>query len=203
MPLDAGRQRRLALADLAARARAGPPAGRTTVVCLDGPSGSGKTVLADRVARALGGCPVVHMDNLYPGWDGLAAAVPLLVERVLEPLAAGRGGEYPRFDWIAGRYAETRAVPATDALVVEGAGCGSRTPARHASLLVWVDAPSAERRRRALARDGDTFRPHWRRWAQQEQALFAAEGTRARADVRVDGAPEVPYDVEREVVLLG
>jgi len=26
---------------------------------------------------------------------------------------------------------------------------------------------------RAMARDGDTFRPHWERWAGQEEALLA------------------------------
>ena len=39
--------------------------------------------------------------------------------------------------------------------------------------------------RRGLARDGELYRPHWERWAAQEEALFAADRTRDRADVVV------------------
>jgi hypothetical protein len=35
---------------------------------------------------------------------------------------------------------------------------------------------------RAIARDGETYRPHWRRWADQEVRLFQRERTRGRAD---------------------
>ncbi len=193
----------MALADLAARAAAAPPSlGHTRLVCVDGPSGSGKTVLAERLAAGLGGCPVVHMDDLYPGWDGLAAAVPLLVAQIMEPLAAGRAATYRRYDWDAGGYAEEHTVPAADALVVEGVGCGARNPAAYACLLVWVEAPHAVRLARGLARDGEAYRPHWQRWAVQEEALFADERTRERADVRVDGAPVAPHDPASQVVLL-
>jgi len=37
-----------------------------------------------------------------------------------------------------------------------------------------------------MSRDGDSYAPHWRRWADQEDRLFAAEGTRARADLVID-----------------
>jgi hypothetical protein len=36
-----------------------------------------------------------------------------------------------------------------------------------------------------IARDGEAYRPHWERWAAQERAHFAAEGTRERADLRL------------------
>ena len=39
------------------------------------------------------------------------------------------------------------------------------------------------RRRRALDRDGETYAPHWERWAAQERVTFARERTRARADL--------------------
>jgi hypothetical protein len=35
--------------------------------------------------------------------------------------------------------------------------------------------------RRALARDGDTFRPHWSRWAQQEDRHLERDDPTARA----------------------
>ena len=193
----------VAIGTLAERVRAAPPrCGATRLVCIDGPSGSGKTTLATRLATALGDQPVLHMDDIYPGWDGLAAAVPLLHEQVVRPLAAGRPARYRRFDWHRGEFAESHDLGMADLLVIEGAGCGAQVIADRAVLLVWVDAPRDERFRRGIARDGETYRPHWERWARQEAAHFAAEATVRRADIRVDGAPALPHDPAHELVLL-
>lgn len=168
---------------LAAPARAG----RTRVLAVDGRSGAGKTTFADRVAgllrspgRTVG---LVHLDELYPGWDGLAAAVPLLADGVLAALAEGRPAGFPSWDWHAAAPGGHRPVPADDLLVLEGAGCGSRACAPYLSLLVWLEAPAAVRKQRALARDGEVFAPHWDRWAAQEDRLLAAERTPERADL--------------------
>jgi hypothetical protein len=59
-------------------------------------------------------------------------------------------------------------------------------------LRVWVEAPAPLRLSRGLARDGEDLAAHWRRWQETEAAHFAAEGTRGRADVRVDGAAIAP-----------
>jgi hypothetical protein len=56
--------------------------------------------------------------------------------------------------------------------------------------------------RRGIERDGETFRPHWRRWAAQEDEHFSVERTAARADIRIDGAPPFPHDPQLEVVQL-
>lgn len=192
----------LPLAEVADRVRdTTPRAGRTRVLAVDGRAGAGKTVLAGRLAALLP-APVLHMDDLYPGWDGLARAAPALVEQVLEPLSEGRPAAYRRWDWHRSAYAETLPVPAGPFLVVEGVACGSRAAARYLSLLVWVDAPAEARRRRAIERDGETFRPHWQRWAAQEDAWFARDRTRERADLVVDGDPGTPLNPAREVVVL-
>lgn len=168
-----------------AAVRAAPPrAGTTRVVAVDGPSGSGKSTLTQRLSGPLA-APVVRMDDIYPGWDGLEEAVPRLLEWVLEPLAQGGTAGYRRYDWVAGRYAEWHDVPASDVVLVEGCGSGAQACAPRLSLLVWVDAAPAARLARGLARDGETYRPHWERWARQEAAHFAREGTRARADLRL------------------
>jgi uridine kinase len=184
------------IAVLAERVRSAPPrCGATRLVCIDGPSGSGKTTLAALLAAALGDPPVLHMDDIYPGWDGLAAAVPLLHDQVVAPLAAGRSASYRRFDWHRGELAEAHDLGTPEVLIVEGAGCGARVIAERASLLLWIEAPREERFRRGIARDGESYRPHWERWARQEAAHFAAEGTACRADVRVDGAPTSHHDL--------
>lgn len=177
-----------------------PRAGSTRVVALDGPAGSGKTTLAARLAARLDDAPVMHMDDLYPGWDGLAHAATAVAEQVLVPLAENRPARYRRWDWHAGRYAEWVDVPAAPVLVVEGCGSGSTPGAACLALLLWVEAPRDVRMARGIERDGDAFRPHWERWARQEQALFATEHTRRRADLRIDTASAVPHDPVHEVV---
>lgn len=189
-PVDAEAVRRIAGAAAAAVAARRGGGGGLTVVAIDGPSGSGKTTLAEAVADELG-CPLVHMDELYPGWDGLAAAVDLVTERVLEPLARGERAAYPVWDWEHGDWGPARTVPPTALLVLEGCGSSVGRAGEHAAVRVWVDAEEGVRRRRGIARDGETFAPHWERWAAQERVLFGPEGpdgpegTAARADLTV------------------
>ena len=168
-----------------------PTLGDGRLLCLDGPAGSGKTTLADGIVEAVQqrGEPapgVVHMDDLFPGWSGLAEVDAQLADLLL-PLAQDHPGSYRRYDWRAGEFAELVVVPPAPLLVVEGVGCGSARFADLVTLLVWVEAPYDLRMRRGLERDGDAFAPHWDSWARDEADLFARERTHERADVCVDG----------------
>ncbi len=169
-----------AVVDLARSAQ--PRCGATRVIAIDGPSGSGKTTLAQGVCRAIG-CAAVHMDHIFPGWDGLAAAVDLLTEQVLDPLSRGVEARYRTWDWEHGRWGEARTAAPADFLVVEGCGSSVGSAAPYAAVRVFVEAGHDVRMRRGLDRDGDAFAPHWERWARQEEELFTADRTRERADL--------------------
>jgi hypothetical protein len=169
--------------------------GTTKVLAIDGPSGAGKTTLAAAVRDLLQAntptpeIPIVSMDSIYPGWDGLAASVPRLVKGVLQPLATGGPIGYRRYDWENNRdadWVEVRADPRPPVLIVEGAGAGSLPCAPFLALLVWLDAPVDLRFDRAMTRDGEGYRPHWQRWADQEVRHFAEHDPRGRADLRLD-----------------
>ena len=164
--------------------------GTGRLICLDGPAGSGKSTLADALAALDPLARVVHMDDLYPGWDGLPRVEEQLAD-LLRPLAAARAGTYRRFDWLAGEFAETVTVGPAPLLVLEGVGSGAATYAELCTLLVWVEAPAELRMKRGLDRDGDAFAAQWEQWARDEEVLFAREQTRERADVAVDGT--LPY----------
>jgi uridine kinase len=156
------------------------------VVAVDGRSGAGKSTLAVPLAAELG-APLVALEDVYPGWDGLAAGVELLVSDVLRPIAAGRPAAVPRWDWAADRWAaDRRVVEPSELLVVEGVGCGARAVTSYLGLLIWVELDAAERRDRALGRDGDVYRGHWEQWAAQEDALLAADPIADRADLVID-----------------
>ena len=58
---------------------------------------------------------------------------------------------------------------ATQVIICEGVGA----IAGACEVRILATAPDEVRRERAMARDGDTFRPHWERWAAQEEALLA------------------------------
>jgi uridine kinase len=181
-------------AALAARVLAAPARlGAVRLVCVDGPAGSGKTTFAGRLTDALGAdAGLVHLEDLYAGWT-LTGAVARLSAGVLRPLAEGRPGTHHRYDWAAGRFDdEPVAVPLPRVLVVEGCGSSPRALDPWTSLRIWVEAPAPLRVARGLARDGADLAAHWRRWQQSEAAHFAAEDTRARADLRVDGAAPCP-----------
>jgi uridine kinase len=166
----------------AAVRRAAPRAGRTRVVAIDGRSGSGKTSLAAALGDQLK-APVVSLEDLYGGWDGLERGIDLLVSTVLEPLAAGEAARVPRYDWVAGEWAEPVLLEPPAALIVEGVGTGALRPAAFASLLIWLEVPAATRKRRALDRDGETFAPYWDQWAAQEDLMLTRERTPERADI--------------------
>lgn len=164
----------------------GEAPGRTRVVAVDGRSGAGKSALAAQLRSALR-APVVALEDLYGGWDGLENGIDLLVSEVLQPLAAGRPARVPRYDWVARRWAEPAALEPPALLIVEGVGAGALRAAVFASLVAWLEAPPYVRKKRALERDGETFAPHWDQWAAQEDAMLARDRTPERADVVIDG----------------
>ena len=164
-----------------------PACGSTTVVAVDGPSGAGKSDLADSLARRLE-APVLRVDELVPGWHGLAAMPPVVARDLLAPLAAGEVATIRRWNWVDDRPGDLVDVLPAPFLVLDGCGSGSRVIRPYLSLLVWVDAPADVRRARAMARDGDVYEPWWDVWAEQERQLFAAEQTQEAADVRLRSA---------------
>jgi uridine kinase len=166
----------------AALREAAPRAGSTRVLAVDGRSGAGKTVLGEALGAGLG-APVVSLEFLYGGWDGLEHGIDLLVSEVLEPVAAGRAARVPRFDWVARLWADPVTLEPPEVLIVEGAGAGARRAAVYESVLVWLEAPLFVRKKRALDRDGDVFAAHWEQWAAQEEAMLARERTPERADL--------------------
>jgi hypothetical protein len=127
------------------------------------------------------------MDDLYAGWTltGAAARLP-----------PGCSARWPRDARrlpplrLGGRPLSRQPTPCPpEVLVVEGCGSSPRAldPVDDAADL-GRGARRTLRLARGLARDGAALEPEWRRWQLTEAADFAAEGTRARADLLVDGA---------------
>lgn len=153
---------------------------RRAVVLLDGGSGAGKSTLATPLAAALD-AELVRLDDIYPGWDGLEAGSDAVHTEVI-PFA-----RWHRWDWDDSVRAGSHRIDPERALVVEGCGALSAAARRLSTFAIWIDLDPVERHRRAIARDGATYEPHWERWAEQERMFFARERPDLLADVILDG----------------
>ena len=161
--------------------------GYRLVALIDGRSGAGKTTLARDLADALTqrlGKPVqtVSLDDVYPGWDGLAAAAAA-VPQMLASVGAG----YRRYDWVEARQADWVAIDPKAPIIIEGSGAITQKSAPKATLRIWVDGPEAVRRQAVTARDGDVT-PWWANWSAQEQTHIEADDPITLADVVIDAA---------------
>ncbi|MBO2442300.1 uridine kinase family protein [Actinomadura nitritigenes] len=177
---------------LAARLLALPPScGPARLVAIDGPSGAGKSTFADHLAAVLVGAPVVRSDDFRVPWDAdpLTWWAPLR-RAVLEPLRAGRPAVLRRYDWHRDRYGPPEEIAPPPVLIVEGVG--SAWAGSPAAYRIWIDAPRELRRARAIDRDGLEYADAWDRWSAREAAFFTEDGTRARADLLVDGTAPLP-----------
>lgn len=154
------------------------------VVLIDGCSGAGKSTLAARVVEEwplVGRVQVIALDSLYPGWDGLDGGVERALEGILRPHGRGKLGAWQRWDWERATEAETHAVDPALGVIVEGSGLLTPATAALGDVRVWLEAAEPVRKRRALTRDGETYRPHWDRWAAQERAHIARDDPRSLA----------------------
>ena len=158
---------------------------------IDGFSGAGKSSLADALAGHLAeaGTPAAlfRLEDIYPGWDGLARGMECYRRRVLRPLAEGRTARWRAWDWSEGRWGAERTTEPAGVVLLEGVGACHAAARPLLSARIWLQLPAGQRRARALARDGDTYAPHWERWAEQERRWAAGDRADAAADLVLDG----------------
>jgi len=160
------------------------------ILLIDGRAGSGKSTLADEVQNEffrLGeSAPrVIHLDDLYPGWDGLQLGVEYLQRSVLTPLSKREVSHYQLFDWAIGERKEWREFAGGTPLIVEGCGAINRNSIESADLSVWLEETEETRKARWMSREGNDA--HWAQWAAQELDFYARERSAELAG-RVTGA---------------
>jgi uridine kinase len=142
-----------------------------SLVLVDGRSGAGKSEWA-KGHQANTGFTLLSLDDFYPGWDGLDAGHWRVLRQGIEPWARREEAMLPLWDWKAMAPGGFVQVDPTRGLIIEGCGAVSRFTVAYATDTYWVEADRAERKRRALERDGEMFAPHWERWALQEDRFY-------------------------------
>ncbi len=170
---------------LSSRLRRLPPScGPVRLVGVDGHAGSGKSTFAGRLAAALDGAPVLHLDDVASHEELFAWDRRLLAE-VVEPLARGRTAHYAPYDWRAQDFGPARALPPAPVILVEGVGAGRRALRPFLAQLLWMELPREEAWTRGRSRDGEEQREFWAGWVEAERRHFAADPSRPYADLLV------------------
>ncbi|MER6030240.1 hypothetical protein [Streptomyces sp. NPDC001851] len=176
--------------DLAARLRGLPPSvGPVRLIGVDGHAGSGKSTFAGHLAAALGGAPVLHLDDIA-SHEQLFEWTDRLMTQVIQPLARGESGHYTPYDWRTRTFTAPRPLPAAPVVLVEGVGAGRRALRPHLALLLWMELPREESWTRGRLRDGAEQREFWDGWVAAERAHFAVDPSRPHADLLVHQTPE-------------
>nr|WP_239537358.1 aminodeoxychorismate synthase component I [Arthrobacter roseus] len=160
------------------------------LIAIDGLSGAGKTTLTVELAvllRAHFSVNVFHLEDIYPGWDGLRPGMERYVSDVLAPLHTGQVAAWRTWDWEAGDDGPLRYTEPSDVVLLEGVGAACSAARSLLDAVIWIDAAEDLRCRMALARDGDAYAPFWDRWAEQEEQWLSADDVTADADVVVKG----------------
>ncbi|WP_222122975.1 hypothetical protein, partial [Staphylococcus epidermidis] len=121
-----------------------------------------------------------HLEDIYPGWNGLAAGIERYASTVLAPLHRGEPAEWVSWDWAAHYDGDTRTTRPAEIVLVEGVGAAAAAARPYLSAVIWADSPEQDRRSRALARDGDSYAPYWEEWAAQEEEWLAVDDVPAR-----------------------
>ena len=170
------------------------------IIAVDGRSGAGKTTLAVELAARLREhhkVSLFHLEDIYPGWNGLATGIERYVATVLAPLSQGEAAEWVSWDWERHYDGALRVTLPAEIVIVEGVGAAANAARPMLDAVIWVEAEGDDRRRRALARDGNTYEPYWDTWAAQEDVWLEADPVMGAADIRVQNLADgnAPDDV--------
>ena len=156
---------------------------KSPVVLIDGRAGSGKSTLAailmDLIFQTERQAPrVIHMDDLYPGWDGLSAASLYLTEQILKPLDQIGRADWQRWDWERGLRGGKdqgnvwRSFEGANLFIVEGCGALTQANKQFSHFSIWVESDQTQRRSRFMSRDDGRFAEHWAAWSAQEDEFY-------------------------------
>ena len=158
------------------------------IIAVDGRSGAGKTTLAVELAARLRQhhkVSLFHLEDIYPGWNGLRTGIERYVATVLTPLSQGAAAEWVSWDWERHYDGGLNVTLPAEIVIVEGVGSAADAARPMLDAVVWVEAPGDDRRRRALTRDGSTYEPYWDTWAAQEEEWLSDDSVIAEADIHV------------------
>jgi uridine kinase len=170
----------------------------TTIVLVDGRAGAGKSKFARELAEVIFKSErqlpkLIHMDDLYPGWDGLRAGSAYLNRNILQPIVAGKQANWQVWDWELGQRGASgepangwRSFEGGNLVVIEGCASVSAISTDLADLSIWIESDTELRRTRFSQRDQGQFDDYWESWAIQEDEFYEQEKSSDRCEIWIE-----------------
>lgn len=170
--------------------------GRLPIILIDGKAASGKSQFAKELSELYfqsqkQAARVIQMDDLYPGWEGLAEGSVYLLTHILSPLSQGKSASWQIWNWqknergaqdeVNGR----REFSGGTALIIEGCGSISRLSSALADITIWIEAAAEERKKRFNLRDAGRFDEYFGIWSAQEDEFYERENSKQLAQLIV------------------
>jgi uridine kinase len=159
---------------------------QTPIVLIDGRAGSGKSTFAEALQQQLfrdgeSAPRVIHMDNIFEGWDGLALGSDYMVRFILQPLARQETASWQDWSWVKNQRSSWREFSGGTPLIVEGCGSLTERSKEHADISIWLEASEEVRRERWIQRERHLEKFDF--WAAQELDFYAREKSHSLADL--------------------
>jgi adenylate kinase family enzyme len=161
---------------------------QTPIVLIDGRAGSGKSTFAESLQQQLfrdgeSAPRVIHMDNIFEGWEGLSLGSDYLVRFILNPLSRRETASWQDWSWVKNERSSWREFSGGTPLIVEGCGSLTERSKEHADISIWLEASEETRRDRWLNRERHLDKFDF--WAAQELDFYAREKSQSLADLVV------------------
>jgi uridine kinase len=159
---------------------------QTPIVLIDGRAGSGKSTFAESLQQQLfrdgeSAPRVIHMDNIFEGWEGLSLGSDYLVRFILNPLSRRETASWQDWSWVKNERSAWREFSGGTPLIVEGCGSLTERSKEHADICIWLEASEETRRERWLKRERHLDKFDF--WAAQELDFYAREKSQSLADL--------------------
>jgi dephospho-CoA kinase len=159
---------------------------QTPIVLIDGRAGSGKSTFAEKLQQQLfrdgeSAPRVIHMDNIFEGWEGLSLGSDYLVRFILNPLSRKEVASWQDWSWVRNERSSWREFSGGTPLIVEGCGSLTERSKEHAEISIWLEASEEIRRERWLKRERHLDKFDF--WAAQELDFYAREKSKSLADL--------------------
>ena len=159
---------------------------QTPIILIDGRAGSGKSTFAESLQQQLfrdgeSAPRVIHMDNIFEGWEGLALGSDYMVRFILQPLARRETASWQDWSWVKNQRSSWREFSGGTPLIVEGCGSLTERSKEHADISIWLEASEETRRERWIQRERHLEKFDF--WAAQELDFYAREKSQSLADL--------------------
>jgi uridine kinase len=162
---------------------------QTPIVLIDGRAGSGKSTFAEALQQQLfrdgeSAPRVIHMDNIFEGWDGLSLGSDYMVRFILNPLSRRETASWQDWSWVKNQRSSWREFSGGTPLIVEGCGSLTERSKEHADICIWLEASEETRRERWIIRERHLEKFDF--WAAQELDFYAREKSLSLADLVIN-----------------